>query len=299
MKFAERVVRLQASTAELSRLEQENDPQALASAFVELHAEREEKEIGVPRASSLYDACMRKHVIGTLFHFYEKTFTSIRGNLLFGIGNAVHYWLQNNGAVFGDRRYGWWKCLACGSVRYFGGPPKKPCEQCKASVDATVYAEHALKITKPLTVTGHPDMFFKSEQDRLRVAELKTMEGDAFDKLVAPLIGHVWQIQTYMWACSIDKTLPVEIDKNVGYIFYVTKRGRKNEFPLKCFPVIWDGRLLHRIKDKLESYKLGLTKYPKNLPPPVSECVDKGFTSYQAKNCIALQECMTNYKGRK
>lgn len=299
MKFATRVIRTPRASARLSRLEGINDPQTLASTFVEIHATHERREIAQPRASSLYDACMRKHVIGTIFHMYEVAHSGIKQHLLYGIGNAVHYWLQNSGDVFGDRRYGWWRCLACGTTRYFGKPPKKPCEHCKASAAATVYQEHGIILRKPLVVSGHPDMFCMSEEELLRVAEIKTMEGDAFDKLVAPVIDHVWQLQTYMWAAPLDKKLPVKIDSGVGYIFYVTKRGRKDFFPLKCFPVAWDRGLVMRIKEKLSLYTKGIEQYPKNLPAPIDECKDKHWSSWRAKNCVALQECMEQFECRK
>lgn len=278
----------------LSELEKGGDPEALAAAFSNFNREKEVQPISVPRASSLYDACMRKHVIGTKFDLVEPHWINLRAKLIFGIGNAVHDKIQNSDILFGENRYGWWKCLGCGVTRYFGAPPKRPCEKCGARAEATIYLEHAMMLRKPLMVRGHPDIFFKvifAKTKLLRVAELKTLTGDEYDKLVAPIIDNVWQITTYMWGCSIDKSLPVSIDPNLGYIVYVTKKQTKDVFPLKIFPVLYDADLLKRIKAKLGLYKKGLDDYPKNLPAPVEECERSRFDGYRARTCPALIEC--------
>jgi hypothetical protein len=299
MKFVERVIRLPKSKGKLSRLEKENDPEALASLFVDMHVKREYQKVGMPRASALYDDCMRKRVIGTLFQLMETQFIGVRQGLVYGIGNAIHYWMQNSNAVFGERRYGWWQCAACRTIRYFGAPPKKPCEKCKASAKASIYYEHRMKLLKPWRLVGHPDMFFMSEDRAVRIAEIKTMAGEEFDKLVAPLIHHVWQLQTYMLGCSKDKELPIVIDKNVGYLFYVTKKGSEKHFPLKCFPVLWDNALVKKIIAKLKAYTEGLEDYPKNLPALHDDCRDKGFFGYRAKQCVARDECRLQFEKKK
>ena len=299
MEFVKRVVRLKETKPQLSPLERTGDPQVVASSFVDLHATKEFKPIKAPRASSLYKACMRKHVIGTVLKLSEPDYAGgVRSKLIYGIGNSVHYWLQNSPDVFGNARVGWWKCQACGTVRYFGLPRNTACKKCGAKPEATIYYEHGISLTKPYIMTGHPDMFFKivptDAQAVIRGAELKTMEGEAFDSLVAPLIEHVWQSQTYMWACAYDKKLPVKVDKNVWLIFYITKRGRAKEFPLKCFPIVRDTLLIKRITDKLDSYQKGLVNYPKNLPAPAVTCSRKNFTCWEAKSCVALDECRRN-----
>ncbi len=294
MSFADQVrkIHIPGKDVSLSQIEKTGDPEALAISFSDFKTERETQAVAQPRASSLYDACMRKHVIGTIQGLDEPQWISIRTKIVYGIGNAIHDLIQNTGILFGDRRYGWWFCGACRRVRYFGAPPKKPCEKCKAHQDATVYREHYLNLKKPLFVTGHPDMFFRPVHiKRLRIVELKTIEGDEFDKLRSPLAAHEWQLHTYLWAISFDKTIPMEVDISVGYIVYVTKRTRKEIFPVKIFPIISNTDLLKRIKAKLTLYKDGLIVYPKNLPGPVEDCVRSRFEGYRAKQCVALKEC--------
>lgn len=283
----------------LSVLEAKGDPQALALSFSEIKVEKYTETVGPPRASAIYDDCMRMRVISHEFDLSRERWSSFRESLLFGIGNAVHDWAQNKPFLFGDRRFGWWKCLACGRVRYFGGVPKKSCEHCYAKVEATVYHEHRMMIRKPLIVSGHTDMFFRPMHvKKVRVAEVKTMSGDEFDKLSAPLTNHEWQVQTYMWGCSIDETLPVPVDPNVGYIIYVTKRGREKEFPLKIFPILHNDNLLRRIKTKLKEYKDGITDYPKHIPILHHDCERHKFENWKAKSCPALKECKVQWQGK-
>lgn len=295
MSFANHIRKIQfpKKGSPLSDLERRGDPEALAASFSNFKAEKEVQAIGAPRASSLYDACMRKHVIGTVLELSEPQWVSLKGKIIYGIGNAVHDWLQNSPALFGDGRFGWWQCKACGQARYFGGPPKRSCEKCGAHQKATVYMEHALRLKKPLMVSGHPDMFFKpSHSKKVRVAEIKTMGGDEFDKLAAPVVGHEWQTHVYMWGCSIDPSLPVEVDSDLGYIVYVTKRTTKDKFPLKIYPILSNPDLLKRIKVKLKIYKDGLVAYPNNLPAPIEECIKSRFEGYRPKQCVALKECL-------
>lgn len=295
MTFVDEIRKIQVKGTKVpfSTIEKMGDPAALAASFSNLKVEKEVKSIAAPRASDMYSSCMRKHVIGTVNELTEQRWTTLKGKIIFCIGNAVHFWLQNSSDLFGEERYGWWYCQACKQTRYFGKPPKRSCERCGADKDATIYLEHLMRLKKPVMVTGHPDMFFKpSHIKKVRIAELKTIAGDSFDKLVAPIIDHEWQIQTYMWGCANDSSIPIEIDQSMGYIVYVTKRTREEEFPLKIFPVVSNPDLIKRIKAKLMLYQGGLKDYPKNLPVPIDECLRGDFKGYRARTCVALKECV-------
>lgn len=301
MDFIERIrkISLPREKGTLSELEKRGDPEALAASFSDFKTEKEMEPIGAPRASSLYDACMRKHVIGTKLELMEPRWYSLKTKLIYGIGNAVHREIQNTRILFGDRRYGWWYCKACQSTRYFGAPPKRSCEKCGAHEGATIYLEHSMRVRKPVIVNGHPDMFFRPPHSRkkVRVAEIKTMGGEEFDKLAGVTAAHEWQISIYQHFCSLDQSIPIEVDPNVGYMVYVTKRTTKDRFPLKIYTILHSPDLLRRIKAKLTTYKHGLIDYPDNLPEPIDECLKSRFEGYRAKQCVALEECVKNWKG--
>ena len=297
MTFAKKVQRLKgkASSSDTIKRELEDeieDPAALAANHIEMHSKWVHGyNIGRPRASSIHKACIRMHVIGTVKKLGKQEITTVRTRLLWGYGNAYHWWVQNTPDVFGLRRLGWWKCYACGKVLYFGYPPKQECKFCGASPRAAFYHEHSLKLESPFPVSGHPDLFLDVHK-LIRVVEAKTMNGADFVKLVAPLADHEFQCQTYMWGCARDKNLPVKIDPEVGYILYISKKSIRSALPFKMFKVRKNASILKQIKAKCRSYRVGVEDYPKSLPDPHDECLRNEFRNYMAKHCVSRKECL-------
>lgn len=300
MSFARRIIRIRKKAVPaLSAGEQACDPTMVATENVTFTAVKEKSTFGKPRASGLYAACIRQHIIGTLDHLEQVRWSAFSNQITYGIGSAVHYWMQNTPDIFGDRRRGWWKCLACGKIGYFGAPPKKKyrCRFCGARSEAFVYYEHPLNLSGEYPVTGHPDMFLEKLLGVFRVLEIKTMNLKDFQKLIAPLIDHSWQIHTYVWACGQKEAkLPVKIDQDLAYIAYVAKQQSK-EFPIKIFPVRIESALIDRIKVKLSSYRIGLRDFPKGLPEAHVECSRGLFDNYRAKSCPCRKKCIVLDKG--
>jgi hypothetical protein len=303
MSLTKRVIRLRQEAGFLKEKPPQDSMTAatLAAEHIELGLDIEEKIITWPRASSLFKNCMRMHVIGDALGKKMKDYNSLKERMMYFIGNAVHYQLQNFPEILGERRRGWWKCLACRKVLYFGGPPKTKCPHCGAYPEAIVYHEHAIRGVKddtddPFLVTGHTDMFLpKKKSDLLRVTEFKTIGSEDFDKLQSPLIENEWQAQTYMWSCSLDPKLPVKIDQEVGYILYVCKRHRVKDLPIKMFKVHRNEEMIKRIKEKLDQFRVGRANYPNQLPPPDDRCLRGGMQSYMTKSCVVKEECIKAY----
>lgn len=272
----------------------EDSPETNAAAQVSLHTEENEDLIGPPRASSLYKACMRMHVLGTKFKRKRKEVLTLRERIIFGLGKSAHHWIQNTPDIFGDKRRGWWKCQFCKAILYFGAPPAGDyhCPNCNAPVYCMIYEEHAVSMDFPLRVTGHPDMYLDMGDSELYTTELKTMNGEDFTGLVAPLIEHNWQLQTYMWATGEQPIEGVNISKDKGYIVYVTKRIRPGEFPVKSFTVRRDAELLKRMHAKLKLYSMGLKKFPSQIPPRQPVC-ERSPNCYQAKSCAVYSDCFS------
>lgn len=263
----------------------------VASENVVLKWDEETQPIAKPRASALYGSCIRLHVLGTRLNKSQKRYTSFGMKLVFGFGNAIHYWAQNDPALLGDRRRGFWRCRACKAISRFGPPPRYKCGNCGARPEAFEYAEFSFNLKGDLSLTGHIDMFLEKGQGIFRVLELKTINGDDFDKLVAPLIEHSWQVHAYVLGCQESKSMPVKIDDEVGYILYVSKKNKRKVFPVKMFVVKIENPLMDRLKEKVAGYRIGLTDYPKNLPDPHDECVRANFENYRARTCPCLKEC--------
>jgi len=297
MSFAERVIKMRKKTTaawDMKRSIEDDldDPHAIAASKVNISAKRVlAYPIGAPRASSMYDSCNRFHVIGTIEKYEKPEWSGVKERILFGIGNAYHYWVQNNVDLFEDRRIGWWKCLACGKVHSFGKPPTKHCK-CGAHPRATEYLEHHMELKGKYPCGGHPDMFLYIDPHCTRVVELKSIKGDDFQKLKAPIIQHVYQIHTYMFGCAQDKTLPVETDPNLSYIMYLSKRHIVKTLPLKMFTVERDESIIRFIKKKTSDYKKGIENYPKFLPEPIDECMRNEFRNYRAKQCVCRTKCL-------
>lgn len=293
MSFAHRVVRISKGGAkkivDISAGDQITDPAALAAQMVEIAPEYEDHLIGRPRASSLYGACMRLHVIGTVNKLCRTEKVSFGSKLTYGIGNAVGWWVQNDPTIFGERRVGWWKCRGCGKILYFGTPPKVKCKHCGALPQAIEYHEHYMNLKD---VTGHQDLFLRIKKGLIRINETKTISGDKFPGLKAPKIEHVWQLLTYMWGSKYDENLPVEVDQELGYITYFSKKAHADMLPVKVFRVQNDEHTVRRMTAKLKDYRVGVDSYPSDLPEPDALCLRAEFSNYAAKVCPARTTCL-------
>lgn len=270
------------------------DPEALA--FYHTRAKfgkKEGQDLMFPRASSLYDACMRMHVLACRSPKKIKKLDDQSPNqvLTFSIGSAVHFLMQNTPAIFGDRRIGLWECLACGNVLYFGKPPVDNCPKCGASKNAIFYREHAFNPKKPLYCGGHPDLFLASSAGKPRPLEAKTMEETAFGKLTAPLAAHDFQLQTYFILMESNPFLSKKVDTRNGYLFYVGKKVARGSMPFKMFHVKRNKAVEESILGRLREFREGYEKFPKKLPMLHNDCQKSNLSSWRSRNCPCLKLC--------
>ena len=294
MTFATRVIRFldeKKKKGVEDRPDLENDsPGVLASRLVSIYGgSKDQWRIGKPLASSLYSACMRMHVIGTVLGRDRVSSVSAGDRVTYSIGDALHYWAQNTPVFFGDRRVGYWWCLACRKV-IFGRVPTGKCS-CGAHHDVFRYQEHSLNLDGDYPVTGHPDLFLERRPRVFRLLELKSIDGDAFLTLKAPLVEHEWQVITYLWGCSQDKTLPVSIQSDYAYVLYFSKKKVVKEFPVKAFPVKQNPMILGAVTRKLAIYKKGMENYPASVPPVDEQCLTTNWGCWIAKSCAVKNDC--------
>lgn len=281
-----------AQTVNLTEAERSGRPEAIAAEKFRISVDQELVQIGPLRASGLYQSCVRKHVIGTLTNAVEKRYQGMGERITFGIGNALHYWIQNTPELLGGKIVGWWKCLACGDVSVFGARPTDPCAVCNANSAAFSYHEHEVGTRGKYRCSGHPDGFIQTSTDEVRLVELKSISADQFKVLSTPKVEHSWQLQYYMAACRRDNTLPVKVDGNVGYILYMSKGVMQHGLPLKMFVEQRNQRIIDAIKNKLIAYHRGV--YGKGLPQAASDCARSGFSSYKARQCPVRSECVSS-----
>lgn len=279
-------------------LDADEDSFALLSKYSDISCKVTMQPILNPRASSIYDSCVRMHVIGNAMKMQQKRFLNIHSKTTFGIGDSLHYWIQNTDMVFDEKqRVGWWQCQACRKLRPFGRKPKSECK-CGASLSACVYYEHSLSVYKnPVVVTGHPDLFVLVKKGIIRVVEIKSIKKEAYENLVMPLIAHQWQIMLYLMYCNKSTTkLPVTIDESLGYVLYVAKEQTgRDMLPMRLYPVKNDPVIREQIKKKLRSYYNGTKNWPEDIPSVLPECKASKFKCYRAKYCPAMAICSTKF----
>ena len=270
------------------------DPNLLAASLIRIESTQQDAyRIGPPRASQMATLCVRFHVIGSMENLSKKEWSSLNSRLIFGMGNGLHYWIQNTDDLFEDpMRVGWWKCLACGNTSHFGYRPKNNCKKCGASKKAFEYREHWMKLPGEYPISGHPDLFLAFPGYIFRVCELKTINGNAFESLKAPLAEHEMQVQTYMWGLGLDERMPVQIDGELGFILYISKQSFRKILPLKMFPIRKSESSIKFIKNVASQYRIGIKNYPQKLPSPHSKCAQSNFGSYHAKQCVCRKKCL-------
>lgn len=276
----------------LTANELSGDPELITRDFVSVKSRLQVRKLPrYPRASSLYKDCMRQLVLLNKCKIEEQDYVGFSNTVIFDIGNSVHFWAQNTKAfISDDLRSGFWKCSACGYTTVFTKVINTNCPVCGAKSKAFEYEEYSLRMETPLFVTGHPDMFVEKPVGNFRVLELKTIDSTAFDKLKAPMIEHLWQLQTYMWGIGKDKLAKsINFDPKYGYIMYISKGLKMRSSPVKTFLVPRDKIILRDILDKLTAFKKGFVS--NIFPSPLSLCVDSGFSTYLAKNCPVLKFC--------
>lgn len=273
-----------------SSIDDVQNPQLLANSLLDLGGER--SEVLYPsrlRVSMLHDVCVRQRVLGyrTKALFTKATNTSMQ--LTFDIGHAIHSFLQNSDKYFGVKRFGWWMCMHCGG-KYFGRFPKSNCKECNSPPRNIQYLEHSIKMDDPYMVTGHTDCFLEVGPGDIRLADFKTITGEEFEKLNSPKGDHKIQVSAYMMLLELDKSLPVNINPNKGFVIYVSKKHTVKSLPIKAFHVERDPLTDRYIQETLstftEAIRDGVT-----VPPKHPQCEQTRFTCYRAKSCPTREEC--------
>lgn len=272
--------------------------------------------ITYPRASSIMKACLRLHIIAmhNVLYRQDKN-TALPQRMALSLGNALHYWIQNQPDFYGDDRRGWWKCLACEKVPYFGKPPGPGyhCPFCGASYHAFEYKEHPMVIKgNPFYGSGHPDLFLaetkKVSDEWVMTNELKSIKNGQNDKwdwdnIIEPLAEHKYQVMMYLLGLKHDPILKqrkIKVIPSQANISYIAKGNFGNKLPIKTFTIEAKQHkdIAEDILQRLSLFKQGFEDYPKSIVPVLSVCKGSEFSHYEARNCPGLDICRAlNQKG--
>jgi len=241
------------------------------------------------RCSGLHAVCVREQVLGWRL---GKEIIRRHGDGLqvtFDIGHATHYFMQNSRRYFRNVAVGWWECAACGWKR-FGRVQAQTCPKCGAHPRAFFYSEHHMLLDNPFRLSGHPDMFLEVASGEYRVTEIKTINGEAFKDLCAPLGDHIVQVTGYMMGLEHDKSLPIRVNTQSALIIYVSKAATKGQSPMKAFHVGRTEAYENMILEELDHLQRAVDD-PGHNPPGDTRCIESNWQVYRAKVCPVRKEC--------
>lgn len=243
------------------------------------------------------DFCPREHALGMKFHNpkpHDDITTAMA--VTFAYGYAVEDLIRGWFAEM-DIAHGLWECPLCSHVTEFGRRPAK-CPSCKASGALLSYKEVEL-VDPESGVMARPDLFLDFGRPRLTTIEIKSMDKEAFKKLVGPLAEHRWRTNLYMRIIEKDGNLADRIDLQEAVVLYVTKGGygQKDEeirkwklldgdfSPFKEFHVKRDDAAT----DKLVGLATSFQKFKKTGEYPQRICPTRMVP--RAKYCRQHTEC--------
>jgi hypothetical protein len=167
---------------------------------------------GYLRVSSLADLCPREEVLASTLKFVRIRKIEADLGMIFAHGKALHWVLQNQ--VVGDTGalLGVWRCVDC--AKQFGSiapnlqeaqtlvvRPKK-CDACGS--EDFIYREQKF-INEEYRIGGHPDGFLVLQgMPGLGIPEFKSVgPKSAWEVRSTPNLGHVIQVQTYLWLTGL------------------------------------------------------------------------------------------------
>jgi len=99
-------------------VDQFRDPSILTSHIVGNKPQVQTKSYEYIHISQIDSVCPREYVIGALTKSSRQEVTSFPLRIVFNMGSALHWWIQNHPEVyFGeDKVLGYWYCAACGNT---------------------------------------------------------------------------------------------------------------------------------------------------------------------------------------
>lgn len=270
----------------LSMLDNIDDPVAVTNNLMNAQPRVKYKGYNYMRMSEIDRACPREWVIGYRKTQKVKDVARFANLVVMDLGSALHWWLQNTPTYFGDKRIGYWKCIACGNTR-FGAPPTTACEVCGAKPSAFFYDEYMFRLKEPFRVVGKLDMIL-AIGGKYRAVEIKSHAGNR----PIPQGAHISQLCGYIHYCQNDPNIPVPIDPSIGYLVYINKNFSYSQ-PILSYPIRPTKTVIEKLDSKVSAYTHGTITG--ELPLPLNDCVGSNWTSSRAKNCPMRTLCKKLY----
>ena len=256
--------------------------------LIRLHVARNEEtpffdDKSYLRVSSLADMCPREEVLASSLKFVRTRVIEADLGMIFAHGTALHWVLQNQ--VLGNTGafLGVWRCVEC--AKQYGQTAenlqvaqtlvRRPakCEACECT--DFLYREQKF-YNHEYRIGGHPDGFLVlAGMPGLGLAEFKSVgPRSEWEVRSTPNLGHVVQVQTYMWLTGLKW----------GKILYWAKGGNGMQ-ALFEHTVERDEEAIEAIKSTIRSIWNGVT----SGIPPARVCTDIGCP--RAVKCQLKNAC--------
>jgi len=273
----------------LADIDAVTNPALLAHRLMQLDRRIEDKGYSRRlRLSSIADVCVRERLLGLRGNISYRSCVDIGLRVTFDIGNALHEFFQNDSGYFGGNLLGWWRCSACGQ-KVFGRRKVDNC-RCGALPGASKYMEHMLRLPEDIPVAGHPDAFLEVAPGDIRIADFKSINGEEFAGLTSATAAHAMQVTGYMEYIAQDRSLPVQVNRDKGFVIYVSKKHMTRELPFKAFHIERNHVFLEHIREKVAMFKRGLDDEA-FLPGTLPLCSAGEFQRSPARICPVVDLC--------
>jgi len=255
------------------------------------------------RVSSIGGICPREEVLCAKENVIRRDVISPDLGMVFEMGHAIHWVMQNRILGPTGRLVGSWRCTWCGEVygsfkdgmvtcpercercgAIAGGEPRpngKPDKSVKAN--AFFYEEQWVGDYK-YKIGGHSDGFFVDgdpenyKKDDVVVLEFKSASDKSFYKYVsAPDFMHVIQCQCYMWLTGFRRAKIIYVNK--------AKFGMDS---IKQHDVKYDPETVTKIQSAIKEIRAGIVGGP---VPGRKAC--ETDTCSRARGCKVSKTCFT------
>lgn len=256
------------------------------------------------RVSSMGAVCPREEVICSLYNIHRKERLEGKVIMNFGLGDAVHWLLQNRAFPAACHIVGMWRCTWCGET--YGSRATQMvvrpdrCVRCGAIAgeaprkagrpnldvrgDAFLYMEEwvgngEFKIggsPDGQMVLGDPENF---TNDDITLLEIKSTNDNNYKKYkVAPDLMHIVQAQVYLWLTGYKK----------AKIVYMNKNGMGTD-GMKEHDLDYDEEMIEQVKSIITGVRSGIIE---RIVPERTLCAHNNCD--RAKRCQAAEMCFSN-----
>lgn len=240
------------------------------------------------RVSAFAEICPRQEVICTTKSIVREKDISPDLELIFAHGHSLHWGLQNKILPRLGCLIGVWMCESCGTS--FGSyQPGVPVEQtmvrqpdaCSCGHKEFIYKEVTL-VNERFRISGHPDgVLVLPGQSSPGLFEAKSVGArNAWQIKSAPMLGHVVQVQLYMWMLGLKWAKILYWDKAGNGLDCITEHH-----------VEYSDDMVATAHSEIEKMRAGLRTG--SLPERI--CATETCT--KAKECPVIRECFDMKEG--